>query len=97
MPIMTIEPEGINSFTADGQWEEIELSVDSGATESVVPEELPMSVQTAPGPASKRGVQYEVANGARIPNEGRNDSQHSQKKGEKRNESCRCATLTRAC
>ena len=30
MPIITIEPEGINAFTADGQWEEIELSVDSG-------------------------------------------------------------------
>ena len=35
-PIKTIEPEGLNAFTDDGKWEEIELAVDSGATESVV-------------------------------------------------------------
>ena len=32
-PIKTIEPEGLNVVSADGRWEEIELAVDSGATE----------------------------------------------------------------
>ena len=69
-PIITIEPEGINRIAGEGQWEEIELSVDSGATESVVPDNMPQSIPTRPGAAHKRGVQYEVANGERIPNEG---------------------------
>ena len=69
-PIKTIEPANLNVITADGKWEEIELAVDSGATESVVPESLPGSIQTVEGPASKRGVMYEVASGHQIPNEG---------------------------
>jgi len=68
--IKTIEPEMIGAFTEDGIWEEIELSVDSGATESVVPEGMPSSIKTSESPASRRGVEYEVANGERIPNEG---------------------------
>ena len=69
-PIITIEPEGLNAFTADGEWEEIELTVDSGATESVAPDRMPSSVPASVGAASRRGVQYEVANGERIANEG---------------------------
>jgi hypothetical protein len=68
--IKTIEPDNINKVTADGMWEEIELAVDSGASESVVPPTLPESVPTVEGPASKRGVMYEVASGHQIPNEG---------------------------
>ena len=70
MPIRTIEPEGINVCCGNGEWEEIELSVDSGATESVVPDSMLISVPTQPGQGSRRGVQYEVANGDRIANEG---------------------------
>ena len=66
----TIEPENLNAITADGQWEEIQFSVDGGATESVVPPEMPASIPTVPGAASKTGVEYEVANGVTIPNEG---------------------------
>ena len=69
MPIKTIEPEMI-SIVMPGEWEEIKLSVDSGANESVVPPEFTSSIPTMPGPASKRGVEYKVANGERIPNEG---------------------------
>ena len=68
--ILTIESDSINVFSEDGVWEEIEMAVDSGATESVANETLLSSVPTVPGPASKRGVEYEAANGARIPNEG---------------------------
>jgi hypothetical protein len=69
-PIRTIEPEGLHKISSDGQWEEIELAVDSGATESVCPNELAEHVPTIPGAASKRGVMYEVASGHQIPNEG---------------------------
>ena len=65
----TIEPEKIN-ILADGEWEEIAFSVDSGATETVAPDTMPNSIPTVPGVASRRGVEYEAANGATIPNEG---------------------------
>ena len=69
-PIRTIEPEGLHRVSADGRWEEIELAVDSEASESVVPPSMPESIQTVEGSASRRGVKYEVANGEQIPNEG---------------------------
>ena len=69
-PIRTIEPERLNQVSADGEWELIELAVDSGATESVIPSEALTSVPTVEGQASRRGVLYEVANGTQIPNEG---------------------------
>ena len=48
----------------------VDLAVDSGATETVVNEQMLESVETKEGPASRRGVEYEVANGVRIPNLG---------------------------
>lgn len=66
---ITIEPEGLHQIS-EGEWEEIELAVDSGATETVVGECMVPSVEITPGIASKRGVCYEVANGERIPNLG---------------------------
>ena len=66
----TIEPEGLCHVDVQGGWVEFEVAVDSGATETVVSEEMLTMVETKPGPASKRGVEYEVANGVRIPNLG---------------------------
>ena len=65
----TIEPEGLRSVT-EGEWEILELAVDSGASETVINEEMVGSVTMQEGPASRRGVKYEVANGVRIPNLG---------------------------
>ena len=70
MQIKTIELEGLHRVTEDGIWEKIELAVDSGASDSVVPPTMPASIPTVEGPASKRGVLYEVASGHQIPNEG---------------------------
>ena len=67
--LTTIRPEGLNVMNSGG-WEEIELTVDSGAGETVVPEGLVNSVEIKEGAASKSGVQYECANGERIPNLG---------------------------
>ena len=53
-----------------GEWEEFELAVDSGASETVVPEDMINSAEIRDGAASRRGVQYEVANGVKLPNLG---------------------------
>ena len=67
--LLTIAPEIINSIGEDG-WEEIELAVDSGASETVISEDMVSSAEIKEGPAARRGVEYEVANGVRIPNMG---------------------------
>ena len=54
----------------EGEWEEVELAVDSGATETVVSEDMVSGAELVEGSAYKRGVKYEVANGVRIPNLG---------------------------
>ena len=51
-------------------WEELEIAVDSGATETVVPEDALGNVDTVEGEACRRGVMYEVASGTLIPNLG---------------------------
>ena len=65
----TIEPEGL-CVVSEGQWECIDMAVDSGATETVMGEEMVACARTNPGAASKRGVEYEIADGTRIPNLG---------------------------
>jgi len=57
----TVEPESLNNVV--GEWEEIEMAVDSGATETVLGGEMLKTVETKPGDASRRGVKYEVADG----------------------------------
>ena len=66
---MTIGPEELDAIT-DQEWEEVELAVDSGASETVVHEGMILSAEIREGPASRRGVEYQVANGVRIPNLG---------------------------
>ena len=65
----TIEPESLNALE-DSEWEELEFAVDSGATETVIGEDVLKAVRKIEGAAYKRGVKYEVANGVRIPNLG---------------------------
>ena len=69
-PLKVIEPEGVNVIDETGEWEEIEFAVDSGATETVIGEEDLPGIEIKAGLASKRGTQYEVANGVLIPNLG---------------------------
>ena len=65
----TIEPEGVHAL-GQNEWEEVEMAVDSGASETVMGPEVLECVETKESPASRRGVEYEVANGIRIPNLG---------------------------
>ena len=69
--LTTIEPESVKAIgDTEQEWEEIELAVDSAATETVIGEDMLSRVAMKQGPAYKRGVEYEVANGVRIPNLG---------------------------
>ena len=66
--LIEVTPEGTNRVEQD--WEEIELAVDSGATEMVVGTDMVQAVQTRECSAFRRGVQYEVASGELMPNLG---------------------------
>ena len=55
----TIEPGGINAVSGD-EWVEIDVAVDSGATETVMGEEtLNGVIDIIEGAACKHGVKYE--------------------------------------
>ena len=47
--LVEIVPEGVNALEATQEWEEIEMAVDSGATETVVSEDMVKAVETQPG------------------------------------------------
>ena len=57
-----IVPEGLNNV-GDQEWEELEMTVDSGATETGINEDMLHNIELKQGQAYKRGVKYEVANG----------------------------------
>ena len=67
--LQTLLPHGLNTIRDDG-WEEVEMAVDSGASETVISEEMVQSADLKEGTTSRRGVEYQVANGERIPNLG---------------------------
>lgn len=70
-PLVTIEPETLCPVSKPAaEWEAIEMAVDSGASETVLPPDQLTSVVLEEGAAKKRGVSYEVANGDQIPNLG---------------------------
>ena len=64
-----IEPEGLKA-TSQEEWTEIEFSVDSGAAETVIGEDMALNVDLEEGAKFKKGVQYEIASGELIPNLG---------------------------
>ena len=61
------------------------MAMDSGATEDVIGEDMLMSVETKEGPASRRGVKYEVADGTEIPNLGEKKFTATLEEGSQRN------------
>ena len=48
---ITIDPERINTISADGAWEEIELSLDGWCVEKVASETMPILFPTTYGVA----------------------------------------------
>ena len=68
--LTTVEPLGINAVAED-EWVEVEATVDSGASETVMGEKtLNGVIGITEGPAFERGVKYECADREQIPNLG---------------------------
>ena len=56
-PLQTVELDVLN-VVKKGEWEEVTMYIDTGATETVVGEEVLASVEAQEVAASKRGVQH---------------------------------------
>ena len=67
--LRAVDPSGLNAVSPE-EWEEVKLTVDSRASETVVQESTLASISIKDGPQKKRGVRYEVANGELIDNLG---------------------------
>ena len=61
---------GISAIKGPREWTEIEITVDSGACGTVLPRALCEGINILQNRLSREGVEYEVANGAHIPNLG---------------------------
>ena len=63
--------DGDDAICMAGQeWERIELTVDSGAAETICPASMATTVPTQPGPKTIQGVKYTCAGGRKLPNFG---------------------------
>lgn len=92
--LRAIEPERLNKI--EGEWEEIELAVDSGATETAIGEVMVAAVETKEGEASRRGVMYEVADGTMIPNQGEKRFKAESEEGVQRTLTAQVAGVNKA-
>jgi len=92
----TIYPEGINGVKGDEGYSEVMFAVDSGATETVMSDGMLDTVDTTEGKAYKQGVQYEVANGLRIPNLGEKRFVGETEEGFKRNMTAQVCNVNKA-
>ena len=67
---MTRKESTISVVQKPDEWIEILVTIDSGACVTVMPKSLCQGISIVESPESKAGVEYEVANGASIPNLG---------------------------
>ena len=67
--LVEVMREGVRSVE-EQEWEELDMAVDSGATETVIGEDMLRNIDIKEGDALRRGVEYEVASGELIPNLG---------------------------
>ena len=65
-----LEEEGPTPICTAGEWEKIELTVDSGAAETICPTSCAPGVKTTAGIKMTQGVRYTCAGGRKIPNLG---------------------------
>ena len=71
--------------------------VDSGASEMVIGPDMLQSVDLRTGNTSKRGLEYEVADGSRIQNQGEKSLSGSQTRESTDTLPHRCARSTKDC
>ena len=91
-----IEPDSVKTVTDSDGWELIEFALDSGATETVLGEDMLTSVETREGMASRRGVEYEIANGELIPNLGEKKFTATSAEGVVRNITAQVCSVNKA-
>ena len=70
LSILTEKGSSALSAISIPEWQEIEITVDSGACDTVVPPGLSPHISMLDGPKSLSGFEYEVANGEGLPNRG---------------------------
>ena len=92
----TIYPEGINGMKGDDGYTEVFFAMDSGATETVMSDGMLDMIGITKGSAYKQGVQYEVANGLRIPNLGEKRFVGETEEGFKRNMTAQVCDVNKA-
>jgi hypothetical protein len=68
--LQQVKKPGISTIKGPQEWTEIEITVDSGACVTVMPRSLCEGISILQNRLSREGVEYEVANGAHIPNLG---------------------------
>ena len=69
LSILTMRKPALSAVDAP-EWQEIEMTVDSGACDTVVPTGMSPHISLLQNEFSKAGYEYEVANGAGLPNRG---------------------------
>ena len=87
----------LSAKPAEGDWELMSSIVDSGATIPVAPPEVGENggYSLEESPASKAGVEYEVANGEAIPNLGQKSLAVMTSQGSIRGYQTQCANVTK--
>ena len=80
--LQTMNPEYLNAVVKDG-WEEVELTVDSGASETI-DTEMVLSAQLVDGGEQQARSRIWVANGIRIPNLSEESSEVTTEEGTRR-------------
>ena len=68
--LQQVKRPGISAIKDPTEWTEIDITVDSGACVTVMPRSLCEGISILQNRLSREGVEYEVANGAHIPNLG---------------------------
>ena len=95
--LKAVNPEGVNALGGQQQdWVCVEFAVDSGATDTVMNEDELECIETKDGPAKKKGIEYEVANGVKIPNEGEKDFEGTSEEGISRRVKAQVCAVTKS-
>ena len=72
--ILTPKLKGNISIVSEPEWQEIEITVDSGACDTVMPTRMCAHISIVATAKSRSGFEYEVANGDGLLNMGNGDA-----------------------
>ena len=70
LSLLTAKPSNALSAVGAPEWQEIKITVDSGACDTVMPTSLSPRISLLQNALSQSGMEYEVANGQGLPNMG---------------------------